>query len=80
MAIGARWRARTNGGGPSREIASRCLPFLSKVEQSLRVGDRTSIWSIASIGLSIDRAVAMVTVAGLCRTLTGFAAPQCVVG
>ncbi len=47
----------------------RCLPFLSKVEQPLRVGDRTSIalWS------------AMVTVAGLCRIHTGFAALQRVV-
>jgi hypothetical protein len=49
----------------------RCLPFLSKVVHPLRVGDRTSIPS--------DRSLSMVTVAGLCRNLTGFAAAQCVV-
>jgi len=66
--------ADRDGGLPSRGIASRCLPFLSKVEQPLRVGDRTSI------GL-VDRCDrAMVTVAGLCRILTGFAALQRVVG
>jgi len=44
-----------------------CLPFLSKVGQPLRVGDRTSIDG------------SMVTVAGLCRIRTGFAAAQRVV-
>jgi hypothetical protein len=44
-----------------------CLPFLSKVGQSLRAGDRTSIDG------------SMVTVAGLCRIRTGFAATQRVV-
>jgi hypothetical protein len=44
-----------------------CLPFLSKVGQPLRVGDRTSIDA------------SMVTVAGLCRNRTGFAAAQRVV-
>ena len=38
-------RHGTSGKGClSRSVASRCLPFLSKVEQPLRVGDRTSIW------------------------------------
>jgi hypothetical protein len=53
------------------------VPTLSlEGRASLRVGDRTSI------ALLIDRMAieAMVTVAGLCRTLTGFAAPQRVVG
>ena len=37
-------RHGTSGRGClSRSIASECLPFLSKVEQTLRVGDRTSI-------------------------------------
>ena len=74
--VGTRARARGIGGGlPSRGIASRCLPFLSKVEQPLRVGDRTST------ALDVDRLAieAMVTVAGLCRIHTGFAALQRVV-
>jgi hypothetical protein len=73
---GADGRRETgNGGLPSRGIASRCLPFLSKVEQPLRVGDRTST------ALDVDRLAieAMVTVAGLCRIHTGFAALQRVV-
>jgi hypothetical protein len=61
--------ARTTGreGLPQPVDRIACLPFLSKVGQSLRVGDRTSIDG------------SMVTVAGLCRNRTGFAAAQRVV-
>jgi hypothetical protein len=45
-----------------------CLPFLSKVEHDLGVGDRTR--AVGSGSLTRDAAT---TVAGLCRDLTGFA-------
>ncbi len=66
---GARTGAAADGGGLPRGIASRCLPFLSKVEQ--HCGSATGLPSRS------DRA--MVTVAGLCRIHTGFAALQRVV-
>jgi hypothetical protein len=46
--------------GSSRTVAS-CLPFLAKVSIDRRAGDRT------------DDARASITVAGLCRSCTGFA-------
>ena len=58
-------------GLPQPVDRMRCLPFLSKVEQA--TASRRP-----DFHRDFDRE--MVTVAGLCRTLTGFAGTQCVVG
>ena len=57
---------RTEGGVDSAGRAHRCLPFLSKVEHRPRARR-------PDFHLAIRR---VVTVAGLCRTLTGFATPR----
>src|SRR3954468_4223755 len=59
-------RATSHGNG--RESRMRCLPFLSKVEQPLR-SRRPDL-----------RARGPFTVAGLCRSFTGFATSQRVPG